>query len=140
VTAVRQVGSSSWPPWDLLAAVGWRPIVVPTAWRPATDVCETPESLMVTAELAGVLDEDIEIALYRDALVVDGVRRSQPCGTDAVYLVAQIRDGAFHLEVPLAVDVDAYRTSATFENGILLISLPKLGGRRESTEAEGLDR
>jgi HSP20 family protein len=138
--SVRHVSTTGWPPWDLLAAVAWRPIVVPTGWRPATDVCETPESISVTAELAGVQEDDLEIELHPDALVIDGARRPHPCGDDAVYLVAQIRDGPFHLEVPLAAPVDADRTIATFENGILRVTLLKRQTAPTAVDIETQDR
>ena len=114
-------------------------MLVPPGWHPATDVCETASSITVTAELAGVREADIEIELHPDALVIDGVRHPQECGPDGVYLVAQIRDGSFHVEIPLPTGVDADRTIATLENGILRVTLLKLsagGARAAPDEAE----
>ncbi len=124
--SVRVVSYSGSASNDLLSLAAAQPIVAPTAWRPATDVCETPESVTVITELAGVQEDDIEIELYPDAVILDGFRPASSCGPDAVYHSLQIRHGSFHLEIALPVTVDVDRSEATFENGLLRIGLPKL--------------
>jgi HSP20 family protein len=79
----------------------------------------------MTIELAGVREDDLDIELYPDAVIVDGYRTSQSCDGDAIYHSLQIRHGPFRIEIPLPGDVNIDRPDATFENGILRISLPK---------------
>jgi HSP20 family protein len=128
--AVRVVSYAGPAPWELLSVVSTRPIVGPTAWRPAADVCETADSVVVTVELAGVVEDDLEIEAYPDALILDGFRAASGCGPEAVYHSLQIRHGSFHVELPLPAPIDPGRGDALLDNGMLRISLPKLDDGR----------
>jgi HSP20 family protein len=103
--------------------------VAPTRWRPAADVCETDATVSVAVELAGVDEEDLEIELYPDALVVEGLRRPASFPPDGVYLQAEIRPGPFRLVVPMPSPVDLEGVQARYERGLLTIELPKATGR-----------
>jgi HSP20 family protein len=98
-------------------------------WHPDADVCETPAAISVDVDLAGVAEDDVEIQLFEDALVIEGTRRLPACDEDGVYHAAGIRQGPFHLELPLPRPVDAERVEARYERGLLRIVLPKSGGR-----------
>lgn len=98
-----------------------------TWWRPAADIAETPAALLVVVELAGVSIDDIDLLFYDDAVVIEGQRRLPPPPPDARYHAAQVRQGPFRLEVPLPCDVDPAGTRATYENGLLVMELPKTG-------------
>jgi HSP20 family protein len=115
-------------PGDLLALAGSSPLVAPTRWRPATDVCETPSSVIVTIELAGVREDELDIALYPDAVLVDGYRRPEAVGADAVYQTLQIWRGPFRLAVPLPATVDTDRTDVNFGGGMLQLTLARRSG------------
>lgn len=95
-----------------------------TIWRPPADVFETSEGLFVRAELAGVSDDDVEVALYADTLVIEGVRSLDPLPSGARFHRAEIRYGQFRLEVPLPCPVDADRATARLERGFLTVQLP----------------
>jgi HSP20 family molecular chaperone IbpA len=94
-------------------------------WRPAADVCETPDAIEVTVDLAGLDEADFEVQLFDNGLVVEGHRTLPSCGADTVYLAAGIRQGAFRLELPLPVHVDPDRVEARYERGLLFVTLPK---------------
>jgi HSP20 family protein len=104
-------------------------VLAPRVWRPAADVCETDDAITVSVDLAGVDDDEIDIQLFDDALVVEGVRRP-PAAADVVYHTAEIRQGPFRLEVVLPAAVDADGVTADYERGVLAISLPKARRRR----------
>src|SRR5919108_216514 len=76
---------------DLLSVLSSSPMVAPIRWRPATDICETPDSITITVELAGVREEDLDIELYPDAVIVSGSRSPQLCGPEAIYHALEIR-------------------------------------------------
>ena len=103
-------------------------LVAPVAWRPPVDLCETASAVSVAVELAGVTDDDLEVTLYPDGLVVEGVRRLSTCPPDGVYQRAEIRPGPFRLAVPVPVPVDVDAARMRYERGILEVELPK-GGR-----------
>jgi HSP20 family protein len=103
-------------------------IIAHSRWRPAADVYETDSKIYISTELAGVKPEEIDIALYEDALVVEGVRRLPLDGQGGVYHAAEIRQGPFCLEILLPTRVDAEKVDAQYEHGVLRIVLRKLKG------------
>lgn len=103
-----------------------RTMLSPREWRPAIDVVEMPERLVVKMELAGVPEDAIDISLYADHLVISGTRTDQqPAGAQAAYREAGIHYGPFRAEVRLPRPVDSEQVTATLENGFLIITLPR---------------
>jgi len=97
-------------------------------WRPDADAYETPATIEVAVDLAGVDEDDVEVQLYDDALVVEGRRELPACPREARYHAAGIRQGPFRLELPLPAPVEPERVEARYERGLLRITMPK---RRE---------
>jgi HSP20 family molecular chaperone IbpA len=95
-------------------------------WRPAADVRESADRVDVLIDLAGVDEDDVDIQLFEDALIVEGLRRLPGAG-EGMYHAAEIRQGPFRLEVPLPARADLDRVEATYQRGLLVISLPKPG-------------
>jgi HSP20 family protein len=119
----------AWP----IASPGWGrdfSALLLSRWRPDADVCETAGGIDIVVELAGVDERDVEIQLFDDAIVVEGERRLPACDQEAVYHAAAVRQGPFRLEVPLPAAVDAATVEATYDRGLLRISLAKAEGRR----------
>jgi len=96
-------------------------------WRPEYDVIESARSVLVTVEIAGVSDEDLEVLLFEDALVVEGRRSLPPCEEDCVYHAVGIRQGPFRVEVPLPGRIDPDTVKVSYERGLLEIRMPKVG-------------
>lgn len=98
-------------------------------WRPATDVYEMPDALVVLVELAGVTEDQIEVTLFNDLLVIEGERSHMafPGATLSSCHQLGIKYGPFRSEVhiPFAVDQDDVR--AEYRNGMLRITLKKAG-------------
>ena len=93
-------------------------------WQPPMDVYETDDALYIHVELAGVREEDIDITLFADHLTISGTRQNRNA-QGAAYYVAGILYGNFRLEIPVATRVDRERVAASFEDGLLTITLPK---------------
>jgi HSP20 family molecular chaperone IbpA len=98
----------------------------PAAWRPPLDIHETEEALIVKAELAGMREDAMDIALYDNALVITGQRDddSNHAGI-AYYHEAQVRYGPFRAEIVLPTRIEPERAEANYENGFLRVRLPK---------------
>jgi HSP20 family protein len=95
-------------------------------WRPASDVYEAPDAVVLTVELPGVDESDIDLALFEDTLVLQGHRRLPRPEGEARYQSAEIRQGLFRLEVPLTSPIDSERVDARYERGLLIVTLPKV--------------
>lgn len=97
-----------------------------STWRPPMDIHETEDALLVKLEIAGVNENDLEVALYPNALVVHGIRRDDAEHTDvACFHAAQVRYGPFHAEVALPAPVHQEDVTAIYRDGFLRVRLPK---------------
>jgi HSP20 family protein len=100
-------------------------------WRPHLEVYETSEALTVRAELAGIDEETLDVAVEEHLLRVRGVRRREASNEERrVYHQMDIAYGPFAAEVfiPFAIATD--EVEATYENGVLQVVLPKVPARR----------
>lgn len=103
-----------------------RVVIAHSRWRPAADIYETESTIYITIELAGVDPLEIDIALYENALVVEGYRRLLfESKENGVYHAAEIRQGPFQLEVLLPTKVNIEQVDARYEQGLLKIALTR---------------
>lgn len=98
-------------------------------WCPAADVYELPDAVSVTLELPGIDPDEVDVLLYEDAVVVEGVRQLAPAPPNARYHAAEIRQGRFRVELPLPGAVDPEQVDARYERGLLIMNLVKQGER-----------
>jgi HSP20 family protein len=94
-------------------------------FRPQCDCFRTdsPPALHVVVALPGVDPESVRVSAVDGALVVAG-RRERPSVEGARYRQMEIEYGDFQRRIELGEDVDAARTEATYERGMLRIVLP----------------
>jgi HSP20 family protein len=92
-------------------------------WRPPTDVYETADTVIVKMEVAGMSEDDFEITFAESTLLVQGVRRDT--AEKIVCHQLEIAYGEFSVEVLLSMPLLVDRIAASYQNGFLLISLPK---------------
>jgi len=92
-------------------------------WRPPTDVYEIDQHVVVKVEIAGIDEEDLSISLVDRRLIVAGHRRDP--ADKLSYQNMEIRYGEFHTEVRIGWALDASAIEATYENGFLLVRLPR---------------
>lgn len=111
------------------------------AWRPPIDVYETADAVEVTAEIAGLDRDEIEIVIDGYLLSLRGQRLDTTICDHRSFHEAHIHYGAFSADVFIPVPVDGDGAEATYENGFLGIMLPRTKGRtiiptRASSEQE----
>jgi HSP20 family molecular chaperone IbpA len=83
--------------------------------RPAVDVLESDDGLVLLADLPGVGEEGLDIRIDNQMLTLNG-RRELPGGSE--FLEYQRR-----FQVPR--DIDSSAINAVLENGVLRVTLPK---------------
>ena len=110
---------------DPLAAVQPGVRFAETFWRPPADVCESASTIVVTIDLAGIDQDDLDVVLFEDALIVEGQRRLTGAEPGVVYHVAEIRQGPFRLELGLPGSIDQERVDARYDQGLLRITFVK---------------
>jgi HSP20 family protein len=107
-------------------------------WRPAMDIHETPDAVLVKIELAGMDEDSIEITLYTNAIVVTGQRiDDSDCDEETYYHEAQIRYGPFRADAYLSTPIQAELASAVYRNGFLRIVLPRRPQESDASDESG---
>lgn len=86
---------------------------------------ETSDTLNVYAELPGVKKEDVKISLDKNMLTITAERKNPELKENEQWLRNGISYGKFERTVTIPLPVDSEKISATHENGILHIVLPK---------------
>lgn len=91
---------------------------------PATNLYDAGSALVLTAELPGVVEKELEITLTQDVLTVAGGRK---LGVPEGYSVYRQERPPFRFSrsYTLPVKVDPEKTVARFENGVLEVTLEK---------------
>ena len=108
--------------------LGGTPAGMPAAdgvWAPAVDIQETKESFLVTAELPGMKQEDINITIVDNTLTLKGERRREKEVRDGDYTRIERAYGTFQRSLGLPSVVDAAKVRAKYKDGVLEIELPK---------------
>ena len=92
---------------------------------PAMNVWEGEDSVVVTAEMPGVLAEEIEITVKDNKLTLSGDRNNEELPEGTRYNRRERGNGEFTRSLKLRFRVDSENIRASFENGILKIALPR---------------
>jgi len=105
----------------------WRLIPNSTEYEATfpVEVSETDESLDVKASLPGVKPEEVEVTVANDILTIKAAHQEKKEEKKRDYYRREIRYGSFHRSLSLPVSVDAEKAQASFDNGILSLTLPK---------------
>jgi HSP20 family protein len=92
----------------------------------ALDVYETDDNLVVEASLPGFNPDEVDISIVGNTLTINGEHeKHQEKEEEGKYYFRERRYGAFQRVVALPVETNADKAEATFENGVLKLSLPK---------------
>ncbi|MBM9513446.1 Hsp20/alpha crystallin family protein [Desulfogranum marinum] len=93
---------------------------------PALNIYEQDDRLIVTAEIPGVSNQDLDISVEGETLTLKGKRENAVAkDTPVSYHRREIESGTFSRAVALPVKIDLDNLSARLIDGILTITLPK---------------
>ena len=96
---------------------------------PSTNVHETDKEIVVTAEVPGLDNADLDVAISGDSLVIRGEKREEKEDTRRDVYLSERKYGGFVRAVPLPENVDPDRAVARVERGVLTVRFPKLESR-----------
>jgi HSP20 family protein len=94
-------------------------------WTPTSDIVETDDAFVVTAELPGVSDEDIEIAVQDGYLTIRGSREREHQVSEERYHRLERSYGDFMRGFRIPEGVNEDEISAGVAYGVLKITMPK---------------
>lgn len=92
---------------------------------PAIDVVEKDKEFLLTAELPGMNESDIDISLSDNVLTIKGEKREEREEKKKDYAWSERRYGSFMRSFPLPSSVDAARIEASYQKGVLSVVMPK---------------
>lgn len=94
-------------------------------WAPAVDILETENELILKADLPAVKQEDIDIRVEDGALTLRGERKFEKTETEKGYHRIERSYGSFSRSFLLPETVAMEGVKATFQDGVLTVTLPK---------------
>ena len=92
---------------------------------PTLDVYQTKDEVVVETALAGIDPDKVNISIANDVLTIEGTAEHKSEVDEKNYYRKEIRSGSFHRSVALPAAVDGDRAKATYEKGVLKITIPK---------------
>lgn len=92
---------------------------------PGIDISETDDQFLISAELPGMNKDDIEISLDNRRLSISGERKFQKEEDGKKFHRVETRYGSFNRSFQLPDNVDEESIEASYENGLLNISIDK---------------
>ncbi|MFC2020468.1 Hsp20/alpha crystallin family protein [Chloroflexota bacterium] len=105
--------------WD-----SWKPITFDHSLVPHTDLYEEKDKLVMKTELPGINKEDLDITLEGDRLTIKAEKKEE-VNEDATHHTRERHYGRYFRSVALPYPIKENKVSATFDKGVLEITLPK---------------
>lgn len=95
-------------------------------WAPVVDIIEQGDDLVICAELAGLEQDDVDISIENNTLVLRGERKRKTEFDERDAHRLERTFGVFTRSFTLPKTVDSDRISASYKNGVLELTLPKV--------------
>lgn len=96
------------------------------SWVPPVDIFEEGDAIRIMAEIPGVTPEDVKISLENNVLTIHGSKQqAAEERTERVHRYERTY-GAFERSFTLPATVDANAIKASYEHGVLTVTLPKV--------------
>lgn len=111
----------------------WRTFDISTMGSMPLDVYEEADKYVVEAALPGVRSQDVDVQVQGNTVTISGhigdnQQQNQPQGQgqqNRNYLMRERIGGQFSRSVTLPLEIDTDKCEASFEHGVLRLTLPK---------------
>ncbi len=97
----------------------------PQPWRPAVELVDVGEELVLTAELPGIDPEKVDVTIEENVLTIRGEKEEKHEEKEPKYHVFERVYGTFERSFTLPPTVETEKIDAEFKNGVVTIHLPK---------------
>ena len=99
---------------------------------PSLEVNASDKELRVSAELPGLDEKDVEVLIDKDVLTIRGEKRSET--EDRERRFSERTYGRFERSIALPFEVEEDKAEASFQNGVLTVTLPKSARAKEKAK------
>jgi HSP20 family protein len=100
-------------------------------WLPSVDISETKDNFVVKAELPGLEAKDVNVSISGDVLTIKGEKKTEEEEKDKHYHCVERYSGSFQRVFQLPSGVKTDMIEATFDKGVLRVTLPKVEEARK---------
>jgi HSP20 family protein len=107
---------------------------VPFAAGVAVDIVEKDKAFEITAELPGLTEKDINVDLVNGSLRIRGEKKEEKEERQKDYYLSERRYGSFERRFPIPDGVEVDKIDASFEQGVLTVTLPKTAAAQKPTK------
>jgi HSP20 family protein len=94
-------------------------------WFPAVDVHETKDDLVLSFDIPGVSQKDVQVTIMGDLMTVRGERRFERENSENSYHRVERVYGKFERTIQLPMTVQTDKVKANYRDGVLEVKLPK---------------
>ena len=108
--------------------LGWDPLFSArpaSAFAPAFEVKETTDSFVLRADIPGVAEKDLDIAVHNSVLTVSGSRSAEERKEGESFALYERQYGSFSRSFALPEMADGDRIDANLTNGVLTLTIAK---------------
>ena len=95
-----------------------------TAFAPPMEIFQRDGHLVVRADLPGMTKDDVQVEVTDDSLTISGERRSEHATKQEGIFRSERHYGTFHRHIPLPEGVNAEQVKASFQDGVLEVTMP----------------
>jgi HSP20 family protein len=92
---------------------------------PKVDVVDYDDKITIEAEIPGLGKEEVSVDLEENILTISGLKHSHDEDTSTRYIRKELKRSSFKRSFKLGDNIRHDKTKADFNNGILLVELPK---------------
>lgn len=96
------------------------------SWSPRCDIHERDEKIVVSAEVPGLAQKDLEVQVEGNVLTLRGTRLQEKQDSSATAFRTERFHGSFARSFTLPATVDTSAIEAELRDGVLRITLPKV--------------
>lgn len=96
------------------------------AWVPPLDIYETADRFVVNVELPGIEPDSVDVSVEDSVLTIRGERSFYSDVEEDSFHRVERRYGQFGRSITLPQTADADRVEASFDRGVLTITVPKV--------------
>jgi len=100
-------------------------------WDLAVDIYEEKGNVITKMNLPGLKEEEVEISIDGNILMISGKHEEDKETKDKKYYSKEIRSDSFSRTITLPTKVYADKAKASFEDGVLVVTVPAVEELRE---------